>query len=103
MPSEARTAALRVPDGVPALLRDLIHERTGLFFEDTRMDVLLEKLQPLAQARGFGSFLQYYYSLKDNEHGEWDRAWEALSVQETYFWREMSQIEVLVKSIIPEW
>ena len=67
------------------------------------MDVLLEKLQPLAQARGFGSFLQYYYSLKDNEQGEWDRAWEALSVQETYFWREMSQIEVLVKSIIPEW
>ena len=34
---------------------------------------------------------------------EWDRAWEALSVQETYFWREMAQINVLVEKIIPEW
>ncbi len=76
---------MRVPEGISTLLRDLIHERTGIFFEDSRMDLLLEKLEPLAQNRGCPSFLDYYYTLKDNEHGEWDRAWEALSVQETYF------------------
>jgi chemotaxis protein methyltransferase CheR len=67
------------------------------------MDFLLEKLEPAVQGRGFNSFLEYYYALKDNRHGEWDRAWEALSVQETYFWREMGQIEVLVKQIAPDW
>src|SRR5204863_1376220 len=89
--------------GVGQLLRDLIHDRTGLFFEDERMDFLIEKLQPVAQSRGFNSFLEYYYALKDRNHVEWDRAWDALSVQETYFWREMSQINALVEVIVPDW
>jgi chemotaxis protein methyltransferase CheR len=102
MPLDA-PKALRVPEGIPRLLRDLIHDRTGIFFEDDRMDLLLLKLEPLAQSRGCASFLDYYYALKDNDHGEWDRAWEALSVQETYFYRETAQITVLVDKIIPEW
>jgi chemotaxis protein methyltransferase CheR len=103
MPAEVVPKSLRVPDGVPRLLRDLIHDRTGIFFEDTRLELLLDKLEPLAQLRQCSSFLEYYYALKDNDQGEWDRAWEALSVQETYFWREMSQINALVEKIIPAW
>lgn len=103
MSNEVGPKTLRVPEGIPRLLRDLIHDRTGLFFEDSRMDFLLEKLEPAAQGRGFNSFLDYYYALKDNDRGEWDKAWEALSVQETYFWREMSQINALVEVMVPEW
>jgi len=103
VPGEAAPGTLRVAEGVPQLLRDLIHARTGLFFEDTRMECLIEKLEPGAQARGFCSLLDYYYALKENERGEWDQAWEALSVQETYFWREMSQINTLIQVIIPNW
>jgi chemotaxis protein methyltransferase CheR len=88
---------------VPQLLRDLIHDRTGLFFENARLDFLLEKLEPQAQARGFRSFLDYYYALKENACGEWDQAWEALSVQETYLWRELSQVNALVDLIVPQW
>lgn len=94
---------VRVPEGVPALLRDLIHDKTGIFFEDSRLDALMEKLEPLARERGHLSFLDYYYALKDNGAVEWEQAWEALSVQETYFWREMSQIDALTEIIIPEW
>jgi chemotaxis protein methyltransferase CheR len=103
MPGDLGPQCLRVPDGIHRLLRDLIHDRTGLFFEDVRMDILLQKLEPLAHNRGCGSFLDYYYALKDNDHGEWDRAWEALSVQETYFWREMTQVNALTESIVPAW
>lgn len=92
-----------MPEGVPGLLRDLIHDRTGLFFEDSRVDMLMEKLTPLAQQRECRSFLDYYYALKDNQSDEWEQVWEVLSVQETYFWREMSQIEALTEIIIPEW
>jgi chemotaxis protein methyltransferase CheR len=94
---------LRQNEGVSFLLRDLVHERTGIFFEDSRVDLLLEKLEPLGQKRGCESFLDYYYALKDNHENEWERAWEALSVQETYFWREMAQIEALAGSIVPAW
>jgi len=94
---------VRVPEGVPGLLRDLIHDRTGIFFEDSRLDTLMEKLEPLARGRRHQSFLDYYYALKDNQAAEWEETWEALSVQETYFWREMSQIEALTGIIIPDW
>lgn len=67
------------------------------------MDVLLEKLEPVALEKGCHSFLEYYYALKDNTHSEWNRAWEALSVQETYFYREMSQVNALSQVIVPEW
>lgn len=101
--SEAAPKILRVPEGISGLLRDLIHERTGIFFEDGRTDLLLDKLAPLARLRGCDSFLNYYYILKDNDAGEWDRAWEALSVQETYFWREFAQIDALVNKIVSAW
>ncbi|SPE51152.1 MCP methyltransferase, CheR-type [Verrucomicrobia bacterium] len=103
MPIGVAPKSLRVPEGISRLLRDLIHDRTGLFFEDGRMETLLEKLEPLARARGCDSFLEYYYALKDNDRGEWDRAWEALSVQETYFWRETSQLSALAEVLVPEW
>lgn len=103
MAAAAGVPALRVPEGISRLLRDLIHSRTGLFFEDSRMGLLLEKLEPLAQRRGCHSFLDYYYLLKDNDRGEWDQAWDALSVQETYFWRESPQIQVLARVMVPAW
>jgi chemotaxis protein methyltransferase CheR len=92
-----------VPEGVPRLLRDLIHDKTGIFFEDSRLGDLIQKLQPWAQGCGHQSFLDYYYALKDNQPAGWEQAWEALSVQETYFWREISQIEALTEIIVPEW
>jgi len=85
------------------LLRDLIHERTGIFFEDSRLRDLVEKLEPSARESGHQSFLDYYYALKDNQGGEWGLVWDALSVQETYFWRETSQIEALTGIVVPQW
>lgn len=81
----------------------MVHDKTGIFFEDARTGSLMEKLEPLALERGHQSFLDYYYALKDNHPVEWERAWEALSVQETYFWRETSQVEALTEIVVPEW
>jgi chemotaxis protein methyltransferase CheR len=103
MAKEIAPGMLRVPEGITELLRDLIHDRTGLFFEDSRLGFLVEKLEPAARSSGFASFLDYYYALKENRNAEWDRAWDALSVQETYFWREMGQINALTQWIVPDW
>ena len=103
MPTATDARSISVPDGVPLLLRDLIHERTGIFFEADRTDVLLEKLRERALFFQCHSYLDYYYVLKYEEKGreEWLRVMDAFSVQETYFWREFSQIEALVQSVIP--
>jgi chemotaxis protein methyltransferase CheR len=85
------------------LLRDLIHTRTGLSFEEGRVDLLAERLAPLVVERGFTSFLDYYYLLKYDESGadEWPRVMDALSVPETYFWREIDQVRAVVEVIVP--
>jgi chemotaxis protein methyltransferase CheR len=96
---------LPAPEGVPLLLRDIVHQRTGIYFEPDRLDGLLEKLEPLARARGCHSFLDYYYLLKYEENGpeDWSGVMDALSVQETYFWREMSQLHAFVNLLVPKW
>jgi len=89
--------------GLP-LLRDLIHERTGLYYDNGRYDSFTDRIAPLVLERGFRSFLDFYYLLKYEEHapgGEWRRVMDALSVQETYFWREIAQIQGFVGSVLP--
>jgi chemotaxis protein methyltransferase CheR len=96
---------LTVTPGVPALLRDLIHEHTGIFFDNDRWDTLLDKLRGRALANGCRSYLDYFYVLKNEVPGgpEWLRVMDACSVQETYFWRESAQIEALVGRVVPAW
>jgi chemotaxis protein methyltransferase CheR len=94
---------LSVPKGADGLLRDLVHENTGLYYNDARADQLLDRLAPLILERGFQSYLDYYYLLKYDEEreAEWRRVLDALSVQETYFWREADQFRALVEQIMP--
>jgi chemotaxis protein methyltransferase CheR len=99
------TGSLGVTGGADRLLRDLIHERTGLFFDNGKGDILTDKLSPLVIERGFTSLLDYYYLLKYDEAGqdEWLSVMNALSVPETYFWREMDQVRALVETVVPKW
>jgi chemotaxis protein methyltransferase CheR len=89
--------------GAETLLRDLIHERSGLYFDNAKLELLSEKLAPLVVERGFDSFLDYYYLLKFDADGaeEWRNVSNALSVQETYFWREMDQINSFAEHVVP--
>lgn len=105
MPAADNVFPLSVPEGVPVLLRDLIHERTGLYFEPDRFDTLLDKLRDRALHHGCQSYLDYYYILRygAGPPDEWLRVMDAFSVQETYFWRELSQIRTLTHTLVPRW
>ena len=101
----SRSQNLILPEGTSALIRDLINERIGMFFDNGKSDLLLDKLSPLVIERGFSSYLDYYYMLKydDSAPLEWKNVVNALSVQETYFWREFDQVRALVKVLVPQW
>jgi len=98
-------ASSSVPEPVPKLLRDLVHERTGTYFESDRLDLMIDKLQERVTATGSASLLDYYYKLKydDDVAKEWRRVMDAFSVQETYFWREVDQIKALTAQVVPTW
>ena len=94
---------LGLPTGPLGLIRSLIHERTGVFFDDSRCDTLADRLAPRVIECGFDSLLDYYYLLKYDEGAseEWGSVMDALAVPETYFWREIEQLETVARIIVP--
>ena len=101
----SRSQNLVLPEGTTALIQNLVNERTGMFFDNGKSELLLDKLSPLVIDRGFGSYLDYYYLLKYDASAtaEWQNVMNALSVQETYFWREMDPVRALVQTLLPQW
>lgn len=106
MPTVASQPAIpAAPEPVPRLLRDLIHECTGIYFPPDRIEQMMEKLASRVRARSCQTYLDYYYILKYDDKGpeEWLRVMDAFSVPETYFWREFDQLQALVKVLVPDW
>lgn len=95
--------AIPLPIGVFLLLRDLIRDRLGVWYDENKRELLASKVSDRIQALGLRSYLNYYYLLKygPSEEEEWARLTDALSVQETYFWREYGQIQTLVDVLVP--
>jgi chemotaxis protein methyltransferase CheR len=85
------------------LLRDLVHERLGLYYDEGRLAGLAERIGPLVVERSFHSYLDYYYFLKYDRgaEAEWLRLIDVLSVPETYFWREIDQLKAVVEIVVP--
>jgi chemotaxis protein methyltransferase CheR len=97
--------ALGIPQTGLPVLRELIHERTGMTFMVDRTELLAERIAPLVVARGFRSFLDLYYLLKYDDVASadgWREVMDALSVPETYFWREVDQVRAVVCGVVPE-
>lgn len=94
---------LRIPERTLPLLRELISAQIGIYYDETRLDILRDRLAPLAIDRGFDSLLDYYYLLKYDPAAarEWARVMDTLAVQETYFWREADQFTALTTAILP--
>jgi chemotaxis protein methyltransferase CheR len=101
--SDSSADSLGLTTGALPLLRDLIHERMGLYYENGRYDALRDRLAPLVVDRGFESFLDYYYLLKYDAAAaeDWGRVMDVLSVPETYFWREIDQVRAIVSTAVP--
>lgn len=95
--------SLGLLSGAVSLVRNLVHEHTGLFYDDNRLNHLADRLAPLVISKGFDTFLDYYYYLKYDPNGvdEWPRVMDALAVPETYFWREIDQLRAIVDVIVP--
>jgi chemotaxis protein methyltransferase CheR len=95
--------SLGLAPGAITLVRDLVHERAGLFYDDGRLSQMADRLAPLVANRRFDTFLDYYYFLKydPGSADEWLAVMDALSVPETYFWREADQLRAVADVIIP--
>jgi chemotaxis protein methyltransferase CheR len=86
-----------------AILSGLVAEHAGLHFEASHMAVFAERVGARAVEAGFESLLDYYYFLRYDPGGpeELDALIESLVVNETYLFRELPPVEVMISSLIP--
>jgi chemotaxis protein methyltransferase CheR len=96
-------SALPLSAQVFAILSSLIEERTGLHYELRERELLAERVSGRATERGFESLLDYYYFLRYDPNADAELALlsEALVVNETYFFRELAPLQVLVRELLP--
>jgi chemotaxis protein methyltransferase CheR len=85
------------------LLRELIHDSCGILIRDDLKYVMERRLAPRLTALGLAQFADYYRYLRYEARraAELDAAIEALTTNETYFFREPHQLEAFSKEILP--
>lgn len=95
---------LELPDDVFRMLRDGIYQRSGMFFADSSKYLLQRRLSPRARELNFQSFQKYLYFLQyDPRSGsEFDRIFDLITTNETYFFREPAQLSAFTEEIVPE-
>jgi chemotaxis protein methyltransferase CheR len=86
------------------LLTDLIEERFGLTFQGIRLEILESKLRPRLRELHLTTVRDYYQYLRFHPDRETELARLPAMVtnNETYFFRETHQFDLLVSHVIPE-
>ena len=85
-----------------AILSALVEERMGLHYSPDEQDLFLDRVNTRAQEAGFDSLLDYYYFLRYDAAGsaEFSELGSHLVVGETFFFREIEPLRLLVRRFI---
>lgn len=85
-------------------LRDLIRDRFGIYYDDSKQFLLQSRLQTRLVKRSVRDFAAYFRFLTSDPEraSEWDELASALSNNETYFFRERAQLEVLATEVVAD-
>ena len=83
-----------------ASFKELIKQRCGLTFEGVGEEPLVSALQKRTAAIGVESATAYYTRLMVDEH-EFHELVCLLTINETYFYREPEQLQLLVDGLVP--
>jgi chemotaxis protein methyltransferase CheR len=86
------------------LLGDLIQERFGLMFDGVRQGILASRLQPRMRELRIETPRAYYEYLRfhPQRDAEFERLPALVTNNETYFFRETRQFEILIDHVLPE-
>ncbi|WP_437769857.1 CheR family methyltransferase [Sorangium sp. So ce764] len=93
---------LPISPQVFAIFSALVAEKLGFHYDAADRELLGDKLSARALDAGFDSLLDYYYFLRYDPGGaaEMDALIDGLVVGETYFFRELAQLELAVSDFV---
>jgi chemotaxis protein methyltransferase CheR len=90
-------------DGDFLRFRDFFYRKTGIKFADSKRYYVDKRIHQRMQANGSPHFRGYLDFVRSDAGGiEFQALVNAMTVNETYFYRELYQFECLVNSILPE-
>jgi len=84
-------------------LSNFIYERTGIFYPEKKKYLLESRLGKRVQILGLGTFESYDRYLRFGSHqgAEFTFLYEAITTNETCFFRNMPQLEAFEKHVVP--
>ena len=95
---------VKLSDFVFDNFRKLIYDSCGIYFQDNKKYLLESRLMKRISYLGIGSYEEYYDYLKFKLSGVQEKKYlfEAITINETYFFRNQAQLDALVLNVIPE-
>jgi chemotaxis protein methyltransferase CheR len=83
-------------------LCDYLYRRTGITFDESKRYFLDRRIAERMSATAAGTFASYFARLRIDFEGEVEKLINAITVNETYFYREDYQLRCLVSDLLPE-
>jgi chemotaxis protein methyltransferase CheR len=85
------------------LFSSLIHREAGIFMKESKLTLLSNRLRKRLRVTNIPTFLDYYEFITQPEHkDELQMMLNAVSTNETYFFRNAKHFNVLIDKIIPD-
>lgn len=100
---ESATAIRPLSEREFGLLRSLIYREAGIHLADVKMALVSGRLTRRLRALGLADFMSYYERVLSDENGERKHMLDAISTNETRFFREPKQFEHLQAHVLPQW
>lgn len=91
-----------ITDGQFAAYQALIHAQSGIFLSEIKRALLVGRLARRLRELGLPSYGAYLELVRENE-AECVRMLDAVSTNETHFFREPRQFEFLESRLVPSW
>ena len=84
--------------------RRLIYDNCGIYFQDNKKYLLESRLLKRINYLGLDSYDDYLNYIISSISGNSEKKYlyEAITINETYFFRNQPQLDALIKTIIPE-
>jgi chemotaxis protein methyltransferase CheR len=86
-----------------ARLREFVYEQTGITFQDHQKYLLESRLLPRLKQHQLASYEAYYHHLRYDTYRdkELSALYELITTNETYFYRDIPQLDTFMKTIVP--
>ena len=81
-------------------LCEFLYRRSGMIFTETKRYYVERRINERMAATGSGSFASYFARLRVDLHGEIEQFVNAVTVNETYFYREDYQLRCLTTDLL---